>query len=187
MKMLTALLLLLPYLASADTSDPIQYLKNEQVSMLDFGIKAANDYFRRYEGSFRETIALNDSDKIVMEVFTQVYYDTTSDLIVVYTEIWTPDLLSDNQCKRIIGRQRTSVSIGLPRWFLHADEENEDAQTYPTDYPAAITKFPLNQRLLDIYSRFEFRCRIVRGLTATHHQKAVGSSGPSISLMEDDE
>ena len=183
MKKLTALLLLLPVFASADRSDPIQYLKNEPASMLDFGIKAANDDFRRYEDDFRRTIALNDSDKVVFDVMSRVYYDTTTDLIVVSTVLTTPHLLSDNQCKRIIGTQRTWVSLGLPRWFLHADEENEDAQTYPTDYPAALKGFPLNQRLLDIYSRIEFQCQIIQISITTHHQKAVGRKGPSISLM----
>ena len=136
MKMLTALLLLLPVLASADAYDSWQKLEREPATLIDIGVLKASIEMQEFDSTINS--AWRPTDENDKETISRIGYDDSKNILRLEIEVYfTTD--PKRECAFLLGEYGKRVFAGLAAWFSH--------ETMMTSEQYSAIRNALNQRV----------------------------------------
>jgi len=154
MRKQTALLLLLPVLASADPGPAIRWLISEPASLLDLGVSNLERWVSDDPEFFDDqySSAAGYSEKTIS---THVRYEFKNDKIVIGVLVTTRDVgKSEAGCRQIAKQAQNQFSFAVKMAFMH---EGYQSQREPAD---------LGEQLLQ---RTDLECVVIDGETLKYH------------------
>ena len=123
MKTLTVLLLLLPFLATADPGNATRWLMNEPASLMDIGLLRAQIRLDAEDLLMNSIDYYEENEDIAID--SSIGYDFERDTIFVSIYLRNAKR-PKGLCKILLKHYVNTVSIGLKYWFPHAEYSTEE-------------------------------------------------------------
>jgi len=123
MKKLTALLLLLPVLASADPGAATRYLMNEPASLFDLGMLRAELHLADGRNNMARLIRERYGPFLYFNIDTRYEYE--NDLLVVVLDL---GVTRDQKptCEGTLDMYTHDLKVLIPRWFTGFGHKSDD-------------------------------------------------------------